>query len=267
MLKQRNKIINYKFLKKYPFYYEKNSQILYFAGKSYENIKNYKKAIDFYTRFYKSANKEYEKRQATFSLAKCNYLSGHYKESIKFFNEFIIKYFDSPVTHAAIYYLGSANEKLRKNIEAALLYETLISTFPNSYYINEAKKSLEKIYSLGLKKSSIEKEISLPNKETLVLTNIIYITNQKNIETTNYILVEQSSSSKESEKEISNLNVTNLPSEIINDPLLEALKKENLKNEEELNRYKEIIELKNRLLKMKEKLLEEKEGMVTEDEE
>ncbi|MGC8765524.1 MAG: tetratricopeptide repeat protein [Brevinematia bacterium] len=255
--------------KKYPFYENYNS-VLYYAGKSYFYIKNYDKALYFFEKLYPLTKNNIEKRQASFELAKTYYFKENYKKSIQFFNEFITKYPDSPVIHAALYYLANANEKSGRIIEAEMLYYMLTQNYPQSPYYLSASKSLEEISRK--KRGILAREKLADNKtnitiitnyETLpiIITNVIYLTNKEKIEETNILVLTQNT-----------INITlktnQEKSEFYEDEdLLNALKKENLKGEEELKRYQEIIELKGRLLKMKEKLLEEKKGMVIGNEE
>ncbi len=254
--------------KKYPFY--EKYKVLYYAGKSYFAIKNYEKALYFYERLYAIAQNEIEKRQSTFELAKTYYFTKKYLVAIRLFNEFIVRYSDSPVMHATLYYSASANEKLGKTLEASLLYKTLIENYPSSPYADEAKISLEKIQDRWGKITFTEVKtnehiVTNYEKQLIIITNVVYLTNTENTNTIGYVSIStQSLENKTNEQIISNEKKPELYEDA---DLLNALKKENLKGEEEIKRYKEIIELKNRLLKIKEKLLEEKKGMVIGDEE
>lgn len=244
---------------------------LYYAGRSYFYLKDYKKAIEFFNALLKNASKDYEKRQATFELARSYYLLGEYRISSRLFKDFFMKYPDSPVSHAALYYSANSYRALGENIEAYLLYEMIVSNYPESPYFNEAKKfvSLYKVSNL-IHRENEEKTSTLTN--IIEVTNIVYLTNKyviTNFESiTNITPVEEKSNLSINASSVSNLNAsTNSQNEVQEkDPLLEALKKENFKNEEDLKRYMEIIELKDRLLKIKEKLLKEKKKMVLKDE-
>lgn len=255
---------------KYPFY-ESNNTVLYYAGKSYFNIKDYKKSIYFFDKLYVNSKREVEKRQSTFELGKSYFFSGNYAKALLFFQEFISKYNNSPVMHAAIYYAANSNEKIGRRTEAILLYDFLIQSYPDSPYVNNAKNSINSLLNVSYcdsKKSNIKIEdkakVEVEKKE-IIITNVISITNEFVYEKTNtYTNVFDFSVSKE--REIS--TNTELKIEDENEKiLLEALKKENLKGEEELRRYQQLIELKNRLLRMKQELIEEKKETENEIEE
>ncbi|MGC8770394.1 MAG: tetratricopeptide repeat protein [Brevinematia bacterium] len=254
---------------KYPFY-ESNNTVLYYAGKSYFNIKDYKKSIYFFDKLYVNSKREIEKRQSTFELGKSYFFSANYAKALLFFQEFISKYNDSPVIHAAIYYAANSNEKIGRKTEAILLYDFLIQSYPDSPYVNNAKNSINSLLNISSydsKKSNIKIEDKAKpevEKKEIIITNIISITNELIYEKTNtYTNVFDFSVSKERE-----IPTNTEPKVDENEKiLLETLKKENLKDEEELRRYQQLIELKNRLLRMKQKLIEEKKEIANEIEE
>jgi tetratricopeptide (TPR) repeat protein len=252
------------FCNKY-FASESYNKALYYGGKSFQQVKNYKKAIKFFETLAKNANREYEKRQSSFELARCYYLLKDYKKSALLFKEFFIKYPDSPVSHAALYYSATSYDRIGKKPEAIILYENLLSNYPESKYASVAKKIIDEFYSLKSEK--------VKKFEIVVITNEVFLTNHT-VQTNIYIVtnfVEQKSlfyseiTDTNKNIQISSQNlITNTTEE---DPLLKAIKEENLKNEEEIKRYQEIMELRNKLLQIKEKLLKEKKELELKDEE
>ncbi len=255
---------------KYPFY-ESNNTVLYYAGKSYFNLKNYKKAIYFFDKLYVNARREVEKRQSTFELGKSYFFNGNYAKSVLFFQEFITKYSDSPVMHAAIYYLANANEKIGRRTEALLLYDFLIQSYSDSPYVSNAKNSINSLLAISsydMKKSNIKMEDKpKPQRNEIVITNVISITNEIIYEKTNTYTNIFDFSKLERNGLPANSQEKKIEEDENEKILLETLKKENLKDEEELKRYQQLIELRNRLLKIKQKLLEEKKELANEIEE
>jgi len=109
---------------------------LYFSGK-------YNQAKDL---FLYSLNKKYLPATSAYYLGEIAYKQKRYKDALAFYKKSIAFYpKKTSFTDRLLYHTGISFEKLNQKRNAKLTFQKLIHDFPNSKYVEMAKKELEKL--------------------------------------------------------------------------------------------------------------------------
>jgi tetratricopeptide (TPR) repeat protein len=263
-------------IQNYPYspYY---SKALYYTARSYFETKDFLPAARYFALAEKKSQKDSDKRLSLFGLGESLYQLKKWNDSAVTFMNFAIRYKDSPAAPAALYYSAQSLEAMNLQAEARSVYQTLLSQYPASTYAPIALKKLGMIESSSKKTNAIDISDNALNvidlkqdirnmTNTIILTNTLFQTNQPfpqyvqpvnqnpPLDVTNYI-------------EISNQTIVTQQVLMLDTNEIELQKeyRENVKKEEEIDRFRSLIELKAKLLEIKEKALDEKKNEIIEN--
>ena len=191
------------------------------------------------------AKDDIEKKQAYFGSAECLYRLRRWNEAAVSFINFAVEFTNSPSRHSALYYAAKSLENAGLSSNAVTIYKNLIADYPGSSYYLEAVQRVTELQTGWMEKSfSITTNIiTNVNLNTDLLSNIT----ASNISGSNDISTPSMKKDiiKEQEK-------TNTGEGYSDDK----------KKEEELERFRALIELKAKLLEIKEKAIKEKKDLL-----
>ncbi len=241
---------------------------LLIAGKSSLALNDFEKASRYFSVLEKRAVKESDKRQALFGFAQSSYRLGRWKDAAVAYMNFGMRYKDSPVAPAALFYAGRSLDAMNLQGDAQSVYQTLAREYPGSPYAREARTpaaSPEPPSRPAVPETPDLNVVDLSGAlrtitNTVVITNLFQPDGPAQFpETREDYSVRR--------VEISNTVVLTQTVVMIdtNEQELERAYRENRRTEEEIDRFRALVELKAKLLEMKEKAVREKNELLYEN--
>ena len=225
------------------------NKTLYMAAKSAFAIQQYEKSEAYYRQLGEKSTSSVDQKQALFGEAECNYHLKHWEKSASLFLDFALKFPESPVASSALYYAAKSSESIGLTADAKGLYQRIVTKYPGSTYYQEALKQ-----TAGNQQLVTNQPVGLANTNFAITNGIsspvfpaIPGSNQMtNMEQFSNFLTTAASNSFEESNKI----------------LMDQAVKENQKRQEEVDRYRSLLELKAKLLEMKEQAIRDKNNLI-----
>lgn len=272
-------ILNYPYSAQYQ-------KALYYTAKSHYALQDYDQSARYFSVLEKKSKKETDKRLALFGLGESQFKLKRWKDAAVSFMNFGLLYKNSPAAPAAFYYSGQALEAMNLQADAVSVYRTIVSEYPSSTYYAQALKKIDGIDRSPKRTNTIDISENALNvidlsdhtpsmTNIVILTNTLFLSNSQNAPQTvqpvpQTILI---TNITETPDQPEGSNPTIITQTIMmldtNEMVLQKEYEANKKKEEEIERFRSLIELKAKLLEIKEKALQEKKDAIlgnTEDE-
>ena len=238
------------FTEKYPYSVNLHSGY-YLAAKSYYLAGDYTNALLYYQKLALKPGNPAEKKQALFGESETRFKMADYREAAASFQTFAVTYPESPAAHAALYYAARSREVLEEWPEAELLYRTLTEDYPESPYLPDAGIRLANCNArMEEQLLTSQSSVAFSSASSLAATNLAESASSAPL--TNIVW-------------ISNEFVGTQQNNCETNDGASSLENETRKKEEELERYRALLELKAKLLKIKERVVRDKNDLILSD--
>lgn len=263
-------------IQNYP-YSAQYQKALYYTAKSYFALKDYEQSARFFGVLEKKSSKDTDKRLALFGLGESLYKLKRWKEAAVAFMNFGIRYKNSPAAPAAYYYAALSLEAMNLQADAVSVYRSILSEFPSSAYYAEAAKKIDGIEKSSMRTNAIDisdnalnvidLSVSAPSITNIViLTNSYFISNSQTVQPVpqNMVITDMTEGPETRGPTVITQQILVIDTNELN---LQKEYEANKKKEEEIERFRSLIELKAKLLEIKEKALREKKDAIIENSE